>query len=215
MKIRVLLLDDHDVVRSGLAMLLAMEDDIEVVAQAGTAAEALAAVEELSPDVAVLDVRLPESSGIEVCREIRSSHPDTQCLMLTSFADDDALVDAGLAGAAAFVLKQIRGSDLADTIRAVHEGRVLLNQATIRLALQRLRESTEYRVNELSPQETRIFELIGEGMANRQIADEMFLAEKTVKNYISTLFTKLGVTRRTEAAVIAARIDERERQRHQ
>jgi two-component system response regulator DevR len=215
MKIRVLLLDDHDVVRSGLAMLLAMEDDIEVVAQAGTATEALAAVEELSPNVAVLDVRLPESSGIEVCREIRSSHPDTQCLMLTSFADDDALVDAGLAGAAAFVLKQIRGSDLADTIRAVHEGRVLLNQATIRLALQRLRESTEYRVNELSPQETRIFELIGEGMANRQIADEMFLAEKTVKNYISTLFTKLGVTRRTEAAVIAARIDERERQRHQ
>lgn len=207
--IRVFLLDDHEIVRLGVAELINTKPDLEVVGQASTAAETLGVVGQCSPDVAVLDVRLGDGNGIEVCREIRSEYPDTQCLMLTSFTDDRALVDAAMAGAAGFVLKQIQGNDIIDTIRRVAMGSQLLDPATVRLGLQRLRETDEGRVETLTPQEHRIFELIGEGYSNRQIADEMFLAEKTVKNYVSNLLAKMGMARRTEAAAVAARIDER------
>ena len=210
---RVFLLDDHEVVRTGLAAMLDTEDDIDVVGEAGTAADALAAIAELQPDVAVLDVRLGEGNGIEVCREIRSSHPEVRCLMLTSFADDRALLDAGLAGASAYVLKQVKGTELLDTIRAVASGRELLDPATIRHATDRLRASGELLIDELSPQEQKLFRLIGDGYSNRQIADELFLAEKTVKNYVSNMLAKLGMARRTEAAALAARLDERQHNR--
>ena len=211
--IRVFLLDDHEVVRTGLAAMLDTEDDIDVVGEAGTAADALAAVAELRPDVAVLDVRLGEGNGIEVCRDIRSSHPEVKCLMLTSFADDRALLDAGLAGASAYVLKQVKGTELLDAIRAVAAGRELLDPATIRHATDRLRASGELLIDELSPQEQKLFRLIGDGYSNRQIADELFLAEKTVKNYVSNMLAKLGMARRTEAAALAARLDERQHNR--
>jgi len=207
--IDVFLLDDHEIVRLGVAELINAEDDLQVVGQAGSADEALAAVAACRPNVAVLDVRLGDGNGIEVCREIRSTYPETQCLMLTSFSDDRALVDAAMAGAAGFVLKQIQGNEIIESIRAVASGSQLLDQATVRLGLRRLRESDEGRVEELTPQERRIFDYIGEGYSNRQIADEMFLAEKTVKNYVSNLLSKMGMARRTEAAAIAARIDER------
>ena len=210
---RVFLLDDHEVVRTGLAAMLDTEDDIDVVGEAGTAADALAAVAELRPDVAVLDVRLGEGNGIEVCRDIRSSHPEVKCLMLTSFADDRALLDAGLAGASAYVLKQVKGTELLDAIRAVAAGRELLDPATIRHATDRLRASGELLIDELSPQEQKLFRLIGDGYSNRQIADELFLAEKTVKNYVSNMLAKLGMARRTEAAALAARLDERQHNR--
>ena len=210
---RVFLLDDHEVVRTGLAAMLDTEDDIDVVGEAGTAADALAAVAELRPDVAVLDVRLGEGNGIEVCRDIRSSHPEVKCLMLTSFADDRARLDAGLAGASAYVLKQVKGTELLDAIRAVAAGRELLDPATIRHATDRLRASGELLIDELSPQEQKLFRLIGDGYSNRQIADELFLAEKTVKNYVSNMLAKLGMARRTEAAALAARLDERQHNR--
>ena len=210
---RVFLLDDHEVVRTGLAAMLDTEDDIDVVGEAGTAADALAAVAELRPDVAVLDVRLGEGNGIDVCRDIRSSHPEVKCLMLTSFADDRALLDAGLAGASAYVLKQVKGTELLDAIRAVAAGRELLDPATIRHATDRLRASGELLIDELSPQEQKLFRLIGDGYSNRQIADELFLAEKTVKNYVSNMLAKLGMARRTEAAALAARLDERQHNR--
>jgi two-component system response regulator DevR len=207
--IRVFLLDDHEIVRLGVAELINAEDDLEVVGQAGTADEALARIGQCNPNVAVLDVRLGEGNGIEVCREIRSAHPEIQCLMLTSFSDDRALVDAAMAGAAGFVLKQIQGNEIIESIRAVASGSQLLDQAMVRLGLRRLRESDEGRVDTLTPQERKIFDYIGEGYSNRQIADEMFLAEKTVKNYVSNLLSKMGMSRRTEAAATAARIDER------
>ncbi len=210
--IRVFLLDDHEVVRRGIAAALEAEDDLTVVAEAGTAEEALAVVAECQPDVAVLDVRLGEGSGIDVCRQLRDDHPDVQTLILTSFDNDRALVDAGLAGASAFVLKQIRSAELVDTIRGVAAGRRYLDDAEVRLAVRRLRDSDEGRLDDLTPQELRIFELIGEGFTNRQIAQEMYLAEKTVKNYVSNLLAKLGMARRTEAAALAAKLDERQRQ---
>ena len=211
--VRVFLLDDHEVVRAGLAAMLDAEKDIEVVGGAGNAVEALAGIADLQPDVAVLDVRLEEGSGIEVCREIRSSHPDIRCLMLTSFADDRALLDAGMAGASAYVLKQVKGTELLDAIRAVAEGRQLLDPATVRHATERLRASGELLIEELSPQEQKLFHLIGDGYSNRQIAEELFLAEKTVKNYVSNMLAKLGMSRRTEAAALAARLDERRQTR--
>lgn len=214
-RITVLLLDDHEVVRRGVAELVNSEDDLEVVAQAGTAAEALAEVGRLEPAVAVLDVRLAEGNGIEVCREIRSAHPDVACLILTSFADDQAMLDASLAGAAGYVLKQVRGSDLIESIRKVAAGAQLLDSATVRLALQRLKNTEEGRLDTLSPQERKIFDLIGEGFSNRQIAEELYLAEKTVKNYVSNMFSKLGISRRTEAAAFSARLDERSRRRYE
>jgi DNA-binding NarL/FixJ family response regulator len=211
--IRVFLVDDHEVVRAGMAAMLDANDDLEVVGQCGSAAEALDAVIASEPDVAVLDVRLGDGSGIEVCREIRAARPEVGCLMLTSFADDRALVDAGLAGAAGFVLKEVRGDEIVAAIRKVADGAVLLDQAVVRVALERLRRSGERSVEELTPQERRIFDLIGKGLSNREIAEEMFLAEKTVKNYVSNLLAKLGMRRRTEAAAFAARLEERERGR--
>ena len=214
MTIRVFLLDDHEVVRRGVSEMLNNEPDISVVGEAATAATALKAVEQCTPDVAVLDVRLGDGSGIEVCREIRARYPEVACLVFTSFTDDQALVDASLAGAAGYVLKQVRGNDLVVAIRKVSDGAVLLDSATVRLALGRLRASGQGVVGELTEQERRIFELIGEGMSNREIAAEMYLAEKTVKNYVSSLLAKLGMSRRTEAAAFAARLDERERERN-
>ncbi len=213
--IRVFLLDDHEVVRLGVADLVDAQPDMQVVGQAGTADEALEVVEACQPSVAVLDVRLGEDvDGIEVCREIRSRFPDVECLILTSFADDQATIEAAAAGAAGYVLKQIGGNELIGTIRKVAAGAQLLDRAEVRMRMRKLRESDEGRVSELSDQEQRIFELIGDGLSNRQIAAQMFLAEKTVKNYVSNLFIKLGIDRRTQAAAMAARIEERERNRH-
>jgi len=206
---RVFLLDDHEIVRHGLIAVINAEPDLEVVGEAGTVAETLKVVGECNPDVAVLDVRLGDGSGVEVCRDIRSTYPDVSCLILTSFEDDQALVEASLAGAAGYVLKQVKGSELLSSIRLVGTGRILLDRATVRLALRRLRESGESVVGELSTQERRVFELIGDGLSNREIAEEMFLAEKTVKNYVTSILRKLGMQRRTEAAAFAARLEER------
>jgi two-component system response regulator DevR len=211
--IRVFLLDDHEVVRRGIAAALDAEDDLTVVGEAGAADEALAGIAELRPDVAVLDVRLGdgEHNGIDVCRQITTDFPEVRVLILTSFDSDRALVDAGLAGASGFILKQIRSNDLIDAIRGVAAGRQYLDDAEVRLAVRRLRESEEGRLDDLTPQERRIFDLIGEGYTNRQIAQDMYLAEKTVKNYVSNLLSKLGMSRRTEAAALSARLEERHR----
>ncbi len=211
--IRVFLLDDHEVVRRGIAAALEAESDLSVVGEAGTADEAIAGIREHSPDVAVLDVRLGEGehNGIAVCREITAEFPDVKVLILTSFDSDRALVDAGLAGASGFILKQIRSNELVDAIRGVAEGRRYLDDAEVRMASRRLRDSEEGRLDDLTTQERRIFDLIGEGFTNRQIAQEMYLAEKTVKNYVSNLLAKLGMSRRTEAAALAARLVERHR----
>jgi DNA-binding NarL/FixJ family response regulator len=208
--VRVFLLDDHEVVRRGIRDLIEAEGDMEVVGEAGSAEEALSRIPPTRPEVAILDVRLPDGDGVEVCREIRSRHPEIGCLMLTSFADDEALFSAIMAGAAGYVLKQIRGTDLIDAIRTVAAGGSLLDpQATARV-MQRLRTDGEPdELSALSAQERRILELIGEGMTNRQIGEAMFLAEKTVKNYVSSVFAKLGMSRRTEAAAFAARLAER------
>lgn len=211
--VRVFLLDDHEIVRRGVADVLNAEDDIEVVGEHGSAAGALTAIANCAPDVAVLDVRLGDGSGIEVCRDVRAAHPEIACLMLTSFSDDEALLDAAVAGAAGYVLKQIRVHDLTESIRKVADGVQLLDRAEVRMRMRRLSETNEGVLRSLTPQERRIFELIGEGMSNRQIADEMFLAEKTVKNYASNLFSKLGISRRTQAAALAARVDERRKNR--
>ncbi|MDA2989802.1 MAG: response regulator transcription factor [Actinomycetota bacterium] len=212
--IRVFLLDDHEVVRAGVAAMLSAQDDIEVVGEAGGASDALDVVRRCQPDVAVLDVRLADGNGIEVCRAIRSEFDDIRCLMLTSFHDDQAILDAAMAGAAGYVLKQIRGNELVDAVRRIAAGAVLLDAAESKMALRRLRSSEEGRLLDLTPQESKIFDLIGEGMTNRQIAAEMFLAEKTVKNYVSNLLSKLGMSRRTEAAAFAARLEERKRSQY-
>jgi two-component system, NarL family, response regulator DevR len=208
---RVFLLDDHEIVRRGLRELLEAEDDLEVVGEASTAEEALARIPAVRPDVAVLDVRLPDGNGVEVCRDIRSEHPDVHCLMLTSYADDEALFDAIMAGAAGYVLKQVRGAELVDGIRRVAAGQSLLDPSVTSRVLERLRHAPEEdeRFAGLTEQEGRILALLAEGMTNRQIAGEMFLAEKTVKNYVSNLLAKMGMQRRTEAAVYAARLAER------
>jgi len=204
--IRVFLLDDHEVVRRGLRELLEAEGDLEVVGEAGTAAEALARIPPTKPDVAVLDVRLPDGDGVEVCRDIRSSHPEVNCVMLTSFSDDDALFQAIMAGAAGYLLKQIKGNDLVDAVRRVAAGQSLLDPAVTARVLERLRTGpeTDERLGQLTEQERRILDLIAEGLTNRQIAERVHLAEKTVKNYVSNLLAKLGMERRTQAAVYAA-----------
>jgi two-component system response regulator DevR len=207
--IRIFLLDDHEVVRQGVKAALEAEDDMTVVGEAADAAHAIEAVEACMPDVAVLDVRLGDGNGIDVCRQISSDCPDVKSLILTSFDSDRALVDAGLAGAAGFVLKQIRSAELIDAIRKVAAGRQILDDAEVRMAMRRLRDSEEGRLFDLTPQEQRIFDYIGDGMTNRQIAQEMYLAEKTVKNYVSNLLAKLGMSRRTEAAALSARLEER------
>ncbi|MCW2878483.1 MAG: DNA-binding response regulator [Sphaerisporangium sp.] len=206
--IRVFLLDDHEVVRRGVAALLESEDDIEVVGEAGTAEQAVARIPALRPDVAVLDVRLPDGNGVEVCREVRSRTPGLSCLMLTSFADDDALFDAVMAGAAGYVLKQIHGSDLVGAVRTVARGQSLLDPQTTASMLRRLRDQATRKdpLSALTGQERHILELIGEGMTNRQIGERLFLAEKTVKNYVSNLLAKLDMQRRTQAAALAAHL---------
>lgn len=211
--VRVFLLDDHEIARRGVADVLNAENDLEVVGDHGSTRGALAAIQACSPDVAVLDVRLGDGSGIDVCRDIRSAHPDIGCLMLTSFSDDEALLDAAMAGAAGYVLKQIRTNDLTESIRKVADGVQLLDKAEVRIRMRRLNETEEGVLRTLTPQELKIFELIGEGLSNREIADEIFLAEKTVKNYTSNLFSKLGISRRTQAAALAARVDERRKNR--
>jgi DNA-binding NarL/FixJ family response regulator len=206
--VRVFLLDDHEVVRRGVADLLEAEPDLTVVGEAATAAEALARVPAVRPDVAVLDVRLPDGDGVTVCRELRSRLPDLRCLMLTSFADDDALFDAIMAGASGYVLKQIRGTDLVGAVRTVASGQSLLDPRTTAKVLERLRTSTDDKspVATLTEQERTVLALIGEGLTNREIAERMFLAEKTVKNYVSHLLAKLGMQRRTQAAVLATEL---------
>lgn len=207
-KIRVFLLDDHEIVRRGLADLLEVETDMEVVGEAGSKDEALHRIPASRPTVAVLDVRLPDGTGVEVCREIRSASPEVRCLMLTSHADDEALFDAIMAGASGYVLKEIRGNDLVNAIRQVAQGKSLLDPQATQSVLERLRRGSaeDERLAGLSDQEKRILELIGEGLTNRQIGEEMHLAEKTVKNYVSSLLSKLGMERRTQAAAFAARI---------
>ena len=206
MSVRVFLVDDHEVVRRGLRELFEPQDDLEVVGEAANAEEALDRVPGTQPDVAILDVRLPGESGIELCRELRAALPDLRCLMLTSFADDDALFSAILAGASGYLLKEIRGPELVSAVRRVASGQSLIDPALTATVMERLRGNREdERLAKLSPQERRILDLIAEGKTNRQIGTELYLAEKTVKNYVSNLLTKMGFARRTEAAVYATR----------
>jgi two-component system, NarL family, response regulator DevR len=206
--IRVFLLDDHEVVRRGVADLLEAEPDIEVVGEAESAAAAARRIPALRPDVAILDARLADGNGIDVCREIRSHDPSIHALILTSYDDEDALFAAILAGAAGYVLKQIRGTDLIDAVRRVAAGQSLLDPAVTARVLQRAREGSREpaELSRLTEQEKRILQCIAEGLTNRQIGERLFLAEKTVKNYVSVLLTKLGYERRTQAAVFASRI---------
>src|ERR1700722_20143834 len=206
--IKVFLLDDHEIVRRGVRELLEAEPGIVVIGEAGTAESALARIPALRPDAAVLDVRRPDGDGVSVCREIRSRLPDLACLMLTSFGDDEALFDANMAGAAGYVLKQIRGIDLVGAVRTVASGASLLDPQAASRVMRRMRDQAERAdpLAGLTPQERRILELIGEGLTNRQIGERMFLAEKTVKNYVSALFAKLGMERRTQAAAYAVRV---------
>ncbi|MEU6933712.1 response regulator transcription factor [Streptomyces sp. NPDC046385] len=211
---RVFLVDDHEVVRRGLRDLIDDEADLEVVGEASTADQALARGPALRPDVAVLDVRLPDGDGISVCRELRSRVPGLACLMLTSFDDEDALIDAIMAGAAGYVLKQIKGSDLVAAVRTVATGQSMLDPATTARLMRSLRHPEtakppeDERLAVLSERERSVLELIGEGLTNRQIAKRLYLSEKTVKNHISRLLGKLGVERRVQAAVIAAQAHE-------
>jgi DNA-binding NarL/FixJ family response regulator len=215
MTIKVFLLDDHELVRRGLRQLLEDEPDVEVVGEAATAAQAIARIPALRPNVAVLDVRLPDGDGITVCREIRSAMDEPPaCLMLTSFSDDEALFTSIMAGASGYLLKQVSGTDLVGAVRRLAAGESLLDPAMTTAVLERLRhpaeEDDDPRYKSLTEQERKILELIAEGRTNRQIAQTMFLAEKTVKNYVSGLLRKLGMERRTEAAVYAV---ERNKQR--
>ncbi|MFB7462269.1 response regulator [Streptomyces sp. NPDC056224] len=214
--IKVFLLDDHEVVRRGLHDLLDAEPGIVVVGEAATAGQALARGPAVRPDVAVLDVRLPDGDGITVCRELRSRMPELACLMLTSFDDEDALLDAIMAGAAGYVLKQIKGSDLVSAVRTVATGQSMLDPATTARLMHSLRDPEtakapeDARLAALSERERSVLELIGEGLTNAQIAKRLYLSEKTVKNHISRLLGKLGVERRVQAAVIAAQVHEHE-----
>ncbi|MCX0244813.1 MULTISPECIES: response regulator [Streptomyces] len=214
-KITVFLLDDHEVVRRGVHELLSMEDDIEVVGEAGTAADALVRIPAVRPDVAVLDVRLPDGSGVEVCREIRSQDDSIHCLMLTSYADDEALFDAIMAGASGYVLKAIRGNELLAAVRDVAEGKSLLDPVATARVLERLRDGKRGQDDEklanLTDQERKILDLIGEGLTNRVIGERLHLAEKTIKNYVSSLLSKLGMERRSQAAAYVARLQAEKR----
>lgn len=209
-KITVFLLDDHEVVRRGVHELLAAEEDIQVVGEASTAEEALVRIPTTAPDVAVLDVRLPDGSGVEVCREVRSRNENIKCLMLTSFADDEALFDAIMAGASGYVLKAIRGQELLSAVREVAAGKSLLDPDATARVLERLRgggrTAGDARLASLTDQERKILDLIGEGLTNRAIGERLHLAEKTIKNYVSGLLAKLGMERRSQAAAYVARI---------
>ncbi|SES40129.1 response regulator transcription factor [Actinokineospora terrae] len=212
MSLRVFLVDDHEIVRRGVADLLD-EPDIEIVGEAASVAEALVRVPAARPDVAVLDVRLPDGSGVELCRDLRSAVPGLHCLMLTSFPDDEALLDAILAGASGFVLKQVLGTDLVAAVRTVGAGGSLLDPRTTSALLERIRRdrSRSDPLADLTEQERTVFDLIGEGLTNRAIGERMFLAEKTVKNYVSHLLAKLNMQRRTQAAVLAAELRHEQR----
>jgi two-component system response regulator DevR len=208
--VRVFLLDDHEIVRRGVRELLESQPDLVVVGEASTAEEAHGRIPATTPDVAVLDLRLPDGDGIEVCRDIRSKHPEIECIILTSFADDEAVYAAILAGAAGYLLKQVKGTDIVEGIRRVGRGESLLDPAVTRRVLDRIRRREDRdELAQLTNQERRILELIGEGLTNRQIGERIHLAEKTVKNYVSNLLAKLGMSRRTEAAAYAARLAER------
>ncbi len=211
MSIRIFLLDDHEIVRTGLRSMFEAAEGFVVVGEAATAGEALDRIPPTSPHVAILDVRLPDGSGIEVCREIRSNSPEIACVMLTSYADDEALFAAVMAGASGYVLKQIGASDLVGDVRKVAEGQSLLDPALTQRVLERLREGSQEDplLASLTQQERRILDLIAEGQTNRQIAAALFLAEKTVKNYVSNMLAKLGMERRTQAASYATRVSER------
>ncbi|GAB2580330.1 response regulator [Microlunatus antarcticus] len=206
--IRLFLLDDHEIVRRGITELLSRTSDIEVVGEASTVAQALTRIPACRPDVAVLDARLPDGSGIDLCREVRSRHPATRCLVLTSYDDDEALFAAVLAGASGYLLKQIRGSSLTDAIRAVAAGQSLIDPLMTGKLLERLRRPPEpdSRISGLSERELEILDLIAEGLSNREIGQRLFLAEKTVKNYISSLLSKLKLQRRTQAAVLRTEV---------
>ncbi len=206
--IKVFLLEDHELVRVGVKDFLETQPDIRVIGEAGTASSALARIPALRPDVAILDVRLPDGDGVSVCRELRSQLPDVACLMLTSFEDDQALFDAVMAGAAGYVLKQIHGTDLIGAVRTIAAGQSMLDPKAASKLMARMRDAATRRdpLDGLTGQERRILELIGEGLTNRQIGERMFLAGKTVKNYTSVLFQKLGMERRTQAAAFAAHI---------
>lgn len=209
MTIRVFLLDDHEMVRMGLRKLLESAGDIEVIGEAGTAATAIARIPALKPDVAMLDARLPDGSGIEVCRQIRSSEPSVQAIILTSFDDDEALFAAIMAGAAGYILKQVTSQDLITAVRHVASGGSLLDPSVTARVMERLREGAPGEPEELkslTPQERRILELVAEGLTNKQIGEQLFLAEKTVKNYMSNVLAKLGLVSRTQAAVFATRL---------
>ena len=209
--IRVFLLDDHEVVRAGLRSLLEADGGFEVVGEAATAAEALDRIPPTRPDVALLDVRLPDGSGVEVCRDIRSSWPDVSCVMLTSYADDEALFAAIMAGAAGYVLKQVGSANLLEALRRVANGQSLLDPALTERVIERMTNPEEDSLlATLTPQERRILDLVAKGQTNRQIAAHMYLAEKTVKNYVSNVLAKLGMERRTQAASYAVRVAERE-----
>jgi len=205
-RIRIVLCDDHELVRRGLKSLLLGVPGYEVVGEAGDADEAVRVVDELRPDVVVMDVRLPARSGIEACRDIRSAHPDTRVLMLTSYADDEALFSSIMAGASGFVLKQVRGADLVGAIRDVAAGRSLLDPSVTARVFARLRgDGSGAAPGDLTEQEGKILDLVAEGLTNRQIAERVFLAEKTVKNYVSNILMKLGLSRRAEVAAFMAR----------
>ena len=211
MGIRIFLVDDHEIVRRGLADLIDAQADLEVAGEAATAAQAVARIPVVAPDVAIVDLRLPDGNGVEVCREVRSQAPAIACLIFTSFSDDEALFDAIMAGASGYLLKQIKGVDLLDAIRRVAAGQSLLDPAVTARVLERLRVGPQHdeRLTRLTDQERRILDLVAEGLTNRQIAQRIFLAEKTVKNYVSNILAKLGMERRTEAAVYAARLHDR------
>jgi two-component system, NarL family, response regulator DevR len=207
--IKVFLLDDHEVVRQGLRALVEADGSIEVVGESGSAREATSRIPALRPDVAILDGRLPDGSGVDVCREVRSVDPTIACLILTSYDDDEALFNAIMAGAAGYILKQIHGSDLVDAIHRVSQGQSLLDPQLTARVLTRLREgpASDPALDKLTDQERRILSLIAEGLTNRQIGERMFLAEKTIKNYVSSLLSKLGMERRTQAAVYGSKLE--------
>lgn len=211
MSTRIFLVDDHEIVRRGVADLLEDEPDLEIVGEAATVAEALARIPSLSVNVAVLDVRMPDGNGVELCRDLRSQLPELRCLILTSYSDDEALLNAIMAGASGFVLKQVLGNDLITAVRKVSAGQSLLDAKTTAALMKRIRQGKDPggALAGLTDQERAVFELVGEGLTNRQIAARLFLAEKTVKNYVSHLLAKLGMQRRTQAAVLAAELKSR------
>ncbi|MCW2542398.1 MAG: response regulator transcription factor [Frankiales bacterium] len=206
--IRIFLLDDHEVVRRGIAELLTSQPGFEIVGEAGTAAEALNRIPATRPDVAILDARLPDGSGIDVCRDIRSALPDTYCLILTSYDDQDAVLAAVLAGASGYILKEVRAAGIVDAVRQVAMGRSLIDPGLVEQVMARIRQgsATDNRVAPLTEREREVLDLIADGLTNRQIGERLFLAEKTVKNYVSSLLAKLGMQRRTQAAVFGAEL---------